>query len=479
MNKFIIGFIFIIRTSRFFSESLHITPKATDLIDLAIIPLLGFIALSRGTPRGVNMELHGRISRYIGIYFGICIMSALVNVERVFIGPIMLFIFGMLEGPLLFVILNKVVRDKKKFGEQMGRFLSLMVLIEAGTVIFFSYPLFLATGNPDKMSGTFGNNAYQFSAFLIIMGGFFLGRQLVSTKSMTYNLAIQGFIFMTFILLQFRAAVPAFFFSYGVLAVLIYGRKIIRMVSMVSVIGLIGYYAFAWVSEKNFNLRYEELITLAENPEVLLDYGKVKSYINTASMFGDYPLTIPFGCGPGAFVSRANNTFTVEVWFASRSEKGVGNIITSIFGDEDFSSDMQKQYIFPLMMLGTLFGSTQVNNPNSSVLAALAETGIIGFTVFALLYGTMVKRSVRFLRFALKHRDPVLLPLAGALVNGSIYLLCITPLDNYLEIARVTLPMWTLFWTVSTLVHNKRVEQMTQAMEMQHYQYLPQQAAVQ
>jgi hypothetical protein len=39
--------------------------------------------------------------------------------------------------------------------------------------------------------------------------------------------------------------------------------------------------------------------------------------------------------------------------------------------------------------------------------------------------------------------------------------------------------MWTLFWTVSTLVHNKRVEQMTQAMEMQHYQYLPQQAAVQ
>jgi O-antigen ligase len=465
MNKFIIGFLFAILTSRFFAESLHLIPKGADLVDIPVIPILALIAASRSMPRGTDMATHGQISRLVGAIVAVSLASALLNFERTFVGPVALFLFGILEGPILFLSLNKLIRDKRKFADQLSRFIWIMVLVESAAVIFYGLPIFLVTHDPDKISGTFGKNPYQFSALLIMMGGYFLGRQRFSTKSVWYGIGIQCAIFVTFILLQYRSAVPAFFLTYGIIAVLLYGKQIMKMVATVSIFALFAYYGFIWVSESDFNLKYEDLLDIVENPEQMLEYGKTKSYLMTLQMWSDNPLVVPIGAGPGTYVSRANYTFTQELWNA---DQGVGGIIIAVFGYKDYFTDVQKKYMWDILMMASVKGSAQPNNPNSSLLSVTAEIGIIGAIIVGMLYGTVIRRALKYLRYALARRDPML-PLASGLVTSSIYLIFITPLDNYFEVARVTLPMWTLFWVVTTLYNLSKQERMIE-MYNEYYQ---------
>ncbi len=454
MNKFVLGFVFVILTSRFFTETIAVAPKATDLLDILVIPLLCGIALTKNFRRGVDSDLHRRLVYLTAAFFLFSLLSGAVNHERTGFGPLALYIFGMLEGPLLFICLNRVIRDKDRFGQQTVRFINLLLMAEMVVVALISYPQTIATGNPDLMSGTFGNNSYQFTVLLIIMGGYFVGRQFARPKSLYLALGIQFFVIMTFLLLQYRTAVPSFFIAYLLLVTILYGKKFMRLLIMAVPLVLITAYGFTKISESSLDLKYEDLITLGSDLSIVTQYGKYLSYTNTIEMYKDHPLTAIFGAGPGTYVSRANYTFTIEM--SDQQQKGVGAIITSIFGEKNYFTDMHMKYIFPLYGIETLFGSVQINNPNSSILAAAGETGIPGLIILAMIYGLMVRRSARYLRTAKKERDEVMLPLASAFFVGAVYLCLISPLDNYLEIARVTIPVWLLFWTVSTLTRQRR-----------------------
>ncbi len=450
MNKFVLGFVFLILTSRFFTETIAVAPKGIDLLDVAIIPLLCSLALVKDYSRGIDRVLHKRLLYLVVAFVALSILSSLVNHSRTGFGPLLLFVFGMLEGPLLFLCLNRLIRDKNLFGEQTARFINLLLIAEMAVVLLISYPRTIATGNPDLMSGTFGNNSYQFTALLIIIGGYFVGKQYARPRALYIALGIQFFVIMTFLLLQYRTAVPGFFLAYAILVGILYGKRFIRLAAIVTPIVLITYFGFSRIATSNLDLKYEDLIVLSEDLGLLTEYGKFLSYSNTLDMYSDHPLTLLFGTGPGTYVSRANYTFTVEI--AASQGKGVGGIITSIFGDKNYFTDVHMQYINPLYNLETLFGSMQINNPNSSILAAAGELGLPGLFVLGAIYVVALRRSLRFLKYARRERDPLLLPLASALVIGMIYLILISPLDNYMEIARVTIPNWLLFWTVSTLV---------------------------
>lgn len=457
MNRFIIGFVFFVLVSRFFTETLGVAPKAIDLLDLAVIPLLLVFAAGSRPAHGIDLGLHRKLLQPTVAFFFLCLLSAAVNFERMNYGPLMLFIFGMLEGPILFLCLNKLVTDKRAFGHQLARFINAMLLIQIAVVLLVSYPALLLTGNPDKMSGTFGNNSYQFTALLIIIGGYLLGRQIGNKRRWYLTIAVQLFIFLTFLLLQYRTAVPAFFAAYGILLFALFGRRVGRIIMVAIPAAVFVIWGVRYVNRSSdMDLKYRDLVTLAADLDLIFEYGKFQAYVNAISMYGDEPTTILFGSGPGTFVSRANYTFTMEL--RGTQSKGVGPIIISIFGDNDYESDVYKKYIEPLSAYEALFGSVQINNPNSSVLATAAETGIPGLIFIIIIYSTVVRRSSRYLKYALATRDPLLLPLASALMIGAVYLCLIAPLDNYLEIARVTIPVWLLFWTVSTLVHQQKME---------------------
>ena len=50
-----------------------------------------------------------------------------------------------------------------------------MAAVEFAVVALIDLPLFLATHNPDKVSGTFGENAYQLVIFLLIVAAVLAG----------------------------------------------------------------------------------------------------------------------------------------------------------------------------------------------------------------------------------------------------------------------------------------------------------------
>lgn len=456
MNFFILGFIFLILVSRLFTETLSIAPKALDLIDLAVIPMLAILAAGGRSPHGVDQSLHRKLLQPTVAFLLLCILSAAVNFERMNVGPTMLYIFGMLEGPLLFICMNKLINDKRMFGAQVAKFFNAIIIIEIVVVLLVSYPSMIVTGNPDYMSGTFGNNSYQFTALLILIGGYLIGKQYVNPRSMYYAIAIQFFVILTFLLLQYRTAVPAFFISYAILISILYGKRFARLAIVAVPIVIIVYAGFMLISQSTLDLKYDDLVELAKSPEVIRESGKFQAYERTIDMYAENPTAILFGCGPGTYVSRANYTFTQEL--KGSQSKGVGPIVAKIFGDRDYSSDVYLTYIQPLAALETRYGSDQFNNPNSSILALAAETGLLGLALFVIIYTTLLKKSHRYLRYAIAKRDPLLMPLASALMIGSIYLCLISPLDNYLEIARITLPIWLLFWTVSTITQQQRID---------------------
>ncbi len=449
MNWFILGAFVVFLTSRVLSETIGILPKAVDLIDLPFIPIVVFLALLVNNRRNVDWALHRRIFTFVLLFVALWSVSYFVNIERVHMPVAVLYMFGILEGPVLYLSLNMLIRDKEKFSRQVARFIYIMVLVESAAVVFVNFPMFLATKNPDLVSGTFGHNPYQFSAFLIIMGGFFLGRIRNDTKSRVYGVAIQGAIFITFLFLQYRIATPAFFISYAVVLVLLFGRQVARFVGIGFVLSLLGATAFAIVLQNFQELKFDDFATLAQHPEVFVEAGRVQSYLITGEMFMNEPGAVAVGTGPGTYVSRANYMFTYEL---NDRDKGVGNIIKSVFGDQTYYTDVQMKYMEPLKNEGEILGSVQLNSPLSSVLAAMAEMGLLGLALVTAIYATVIRQSVKYLRFAQKSRDELLLPLATALVMGALYLVQLALLDNYLEIARVTLPVWLLFWTVSTLV---------------------------
>ena len=448
MNNAIVLFIVILLISRVFSETFGLLPKAVDLIDFIVIPMLLLLCTVQSIKN--KSRIFQQILPVIGLYVTVAAISIVVNWNRVNFGPAFLFIFGILEGPLLYVVLNLLIKNKNDLIEKIFKFFKFIIIIEILAVLFISIPAFIITQDPDKISGTFGNNCYQFSVLLTILGGFSLGQYyLQKKKSFLYLMALLFFI-VTFILLQYRTALPAFFLSFTVGFVVLFGRKFIRLSFALMVVGISLGYGMSYMNSSDIDLKYDDLLTLAANPSIVLNYGKVKSYVNTWLMYEEYPYMAIIGSGPGTFVSRANYTFTVEM--SSSKSKGVGAILQSVFGNNNYYTDVQIKYILPLYSMDVLFGSIQINNPNSSVLANAAEVGLSGLLIICVLYGTMLRYCIKFLNYAKFKKDAILIPLSTSLVISFIYFILISPLDNYMEIARVSLPVWVLFWAVSNQV---------------------------
>ncbi|MCC7438559.1 MAG: hypothetical protein IT211_08685 [Armatimonadetes bacterium] len=449
MNNIVVFFIGTLLVSRLFSETFSIIPKAIDVVDIIIIPFFLILCIVQRIKENKSTVFR-QIGSLIVVFAAISCISTIVNWDRVHLGPVYLFVFGILEGPLLYITLNLLIKDKNDLIIKIFNFYKLIIIIEIITIFSVSMPAFILTQDPDKVSGTFGNNCYQFSVLLTIMGGFCLGEYYLQRKKSLFYLVALLLFLITFILLQYRTALPVFFISFTIGFIILYGRKFIRLSMILMIIGLGLGYGMNYISSSEVDLKYDDLLVLAANPSVVLNYGKVKSYVNTWAMFEEYPYMAVIGSGPGTFVSRANYTFTIEL--SSSKSKGVGAILQSVFGNQNYYTDVQIDYILPLYGMEALFGSVQINNPNSSILANLAEVGIAGLIAISILYGMLIRHNIRFLQYAKFKKDEILIPLSTSLFVSSAYFVLIFPLDNYMEIARVSLPIWLLFWVVSNKV---------------------------
>lgn len=164
------------------------------------------------------------------------------------------------------------------------------------------------------------------------------------------------------------------------------------------------------------------------------------------------------GVGPGNFVSRAYYTFSYEM--ASSGSKGVGELVEDLFGLTGARFTKVSDHYLGQYRGQAVLGSYQLSNPNSSILAPIAEIGLLGGVIIIGMYVFLVIKSFKLLQQA-KEFAREYLPLATALVAGSVYLFGLAFLDNYWETSRATLPVWLLFWATSAGVQVKRHEQET------------------
>ncbi|GBD06360.1 hypothetical protein HRbin21_00150 [bacterium HR21] len=461
-----LGFFLV---SRFLTEKLRLLPKWVDVLDMPValaIVAIGF--LLRPALGAEASEEDRRVARLTFLLLLSVAVSLLANADQVFLPAAVLFTIGFAGGPLLFLALSRWVQYREEFVRLFRRFLLGLLGFNLVVVLVWDFPAFFAYADPDRLSGTFGNNAYQFSFFLAVATGLLLGLGESWAMPRLVVVAIQVGLFALYYLLQFRAGFVFFLIAYGTMLVALYGRRVIRGVLLS---GVAVFFSALLIdaaleelvgrSQQRFtdytsraargDLGYSDLLLLLANPAEYLSYAKFQAFPATARMLWENPWVFLVGVGPGNYVSRAYYTFNVELRSTELKGKGVGGVVQQLFGvSKPWATEMSQRY------LGTLpreiaFGSYLFASPYSSYLAPIAEIGILGAIAVFGLYGYMVRRSFQLVRRA-REEAPEALPMALASLIGSVYLVGLGFVDNWWEVTRVVFPMWLLFWVAKTAV---------------------------
>jgi len=447
-------FFYFFFTSRFFSEVLNVLPKALDVLNYAYIPLLALVAVFTRPKMTVETDSVMKVSFAIAIIITTIFASIVINTLNVLVPASMLFALGFLEGPILFLALTRMMSDGDKAADGVQKLIWRLFLVNVIVVIVIDLPLFTASGNPDVMSGTFGLNAYYFSAFLVASAGLLIGMTYCKKLGLLPAVAGHVLIIFSFFLLQYRAALLFFALGYAVPLLVLYGRQILTLL-MVSIFGGVLLSVVVSLIQNNVEggdgLKYEDWVELVANPTSLGEYGKFVAYSNTAAMMASKPQSFLVGVGPGNYLSRAYNTFSYEM--RSDSDQGVGALVGGVFGMRGPRHTAEEMFYLAPLRRVVVFGSYQLSNPNSSLLAPIAELGLVGGGAILFLYFFMFRKALAYSKL-LKRNNSRHLPLATALLAMTTYVIGLAFLDNYWEMSRVTLLLWLMFWGVNAVVRD-------------------------
>lgn len=453
LPRLTIVFFVIFLTSRFFTEVVEVLPKWVDVLDIPFVLALGFAALFYRANRDIPRAEHKFIARSVGAVLLIGAISCVINGDDLLLPAAVLFMIGFLQGPLLFVALNKTVANVDWMTERLRLLFHWLLLLNIAVVVFINIPTFIATRDPDVVSGTYGLNAYQFSVLLVLCGALLLGEDEIKGHSRLRTLLGQVAVFVIFYLLQYRAAIPFFLAAYVVMALALYGRRFARVLALGAVVLALGFaginYVFSHIDQET-DLKYGDWQEIASNPGHYLQYGKFLAYSQTAELLQDRPQAALVGVGPGNYLSRAYYTFSYEI--ASSKDKGVGQLVMRLFGLSGARFTTVSEIYLGPTRTGAVLGSYQLSNANSSYIAPVAEIGLLGGGLILLLYAYMWGRALVLVRLA-KTQVREYLPQAIALLAATTYLIGLGFLDNYFEMSRSTLPVWLLFWGTSAGIH--------------------------
>jgi len=461
LYRTVFPFFYFFFTSRFFSEILGVLPKALDVINYAYIPLLALISVFARPQVRVESDAVLKISIAVAIIITAILASIVINTLNILPPASMLFALGFLEGPILFLALTRLMTNGEDAADGVQKLIWRLFLVNAIVVLVVDFPLFTATGDPDVVSGTFGLNAYYFSAFLVASAGLIIGMTYCKKLALLPAIAAHALIVFSFFLLQYRAALLFFSLAYAIPLLILYGRSILTLL-IGSILGVVLLTGLLTLIQNNVEggdgLKYEDWVEIAQNPLSVGEYGKFTAYTNTLAMMGSKPISFLVGVGPGNYLSRAYSTFSYEL--RSDQGQGVGALIGGVFGLRGPRHTREELvYLAPIRRVA-VFGSYQLSNPNSSFLAPIAELGLIGGGAILFLYFFLYRKALAFssqlIRLNSRH-----IPLAMAFLAMATYVLGLAFLDNYWEMSRVTLLLWLMFWGVNAVAKNEASENLT------------------
>ena len=452
-DKFVIIFFYIYLSSKFFSETIKVIPKMIDLVDLPVVFIFFLLLLFRKNQPALRPFYQ---SNFVFICFVIftfaTLLALLFNYDTLFMPSAVLYFIGFLGGPVLFYALDRFSKNKLKLIKAFERMIYILLFVNMIIVVFVNIPAFILTGNPDVISGTYGNNQYVFSFFVVLVGTYFLGLSQKNNKKVFFLIATQAVVFLVYYLLQYRAGLPFFVFAYTVIIYYLYKAKSVLIFIIICFALALTLFIGKNIEKRSTStLDYDTWIMVLEDPYKFLNYTKFTVYPQTLKLFIDEPVSIFVGVGPGNYLSRAHYTFAWDFVASYNRQKGVGPIIEEYFGRINARFSPYYLKYISSVETGFVIGTAQFSNPHSSFLSPIAESGLFGGIAILTMYAICFVNSIKFLTMA-KDKFKDILPLSVALVGCSCYLAGLIFLDNYLEMLRVTMLYWFLYWAVSVRI---------------------------
>jgi transcriptional regulator with XRE-family HTH domain len=441
-RNFVLGAITLLVVIRFFTEVIHVIPRAANFVDIPIALVLLLAAAARPAARH-NTRIRLAVAAPVLLFALVSIISTIANLPRVETGPVLVFLYGFLAPVAIYASVYQLwpAWNAKVFSRL------LICLGVAQLVVVFTIDLarFSTTHNPDDISGTFGTNQNQLVFFLLILASLLAGiftfeRQRLAARSAPVLMVLT---LVAILLAQYRALLATVALSILLAAALLSTRG--RGLVAGLLVSLAFLTALSYVVSHFPNLKFASTVATYEQRPGFYVSKKLSVFHTIAKLYSDDPRFILTGTGPGTFSSRAFQTFA-NVNSTSRSNVQ-GRYVKRLTGGRAYSTDVSEKYVTtPLRNSAVIEGSHQLSSPYFTYLALLAEVGVPGLIAIVAIYLMATTRvlslTVRNLRVA-ETGDP----LPALLIATSISFIALLQmgfLENWFETTRATFLVWTM-----------------------------------
>jgi transcriptional regulator with XRE-family HTH domain len=442
-RNLVLGAIVLLVTIRFFTEVVHVAPRAGNFIDIPVFVVLALVALSTQT-----VEHHRkRWCLHVGLpafaFLSVAVVSVVFNSGRIAVAPVLVFIYGFLAPLGVYAAAYRLwpVGNAAAFSKTIVALGILQLVV----VALFDLPRFASSRNPDDISGTFGTNAYQLVFFLLIFVALLAGMATFEPgRAISRFAPVLGVAsFVTILLAQYRSVLVGLVVVIVAVGVLLGGRArgFVVIGFVVICFATVFYYLAAQLPVLKLNAAAS---SLAKNPGVYAS-GRFRVVKNVFRLYSDIPSAIVIGTGPGTYSSRAWQTFANAE--STSASNVAGGYATALVGGKAYSTDVSNKYVVPQARQGQIVqGSKAVSTPYSSYTSLLAEVGVAGFALICLVYFGALGRAWRMARAALTapvRGDPVP-AIVLATVVAFLTLVQLALLENWLEVTRITFVSWAM-----------------------------------
>jgi hypothetical protein len=428
---------------RFFTEDVTVLPRVATFVDIPIFIVLVLVGISR--PHAVTWA-PARRRPYLAlalVLVAVCTVSVLVNSARVDLGPALFFLYGFVAPLALFYGVYRLWPPGGAL--PVSRVLVALAIIQIAVVFGLQLPTFLASENPDVISGTFGENAYQLVFFLLVLIGLlgsiytFEKRRPITRFIPVMVVAIIIIIFLA----QFRALLITMGLAILMVGALLSGRSPRGAVAAILTMAAL-LITLAFVAQDLPALKFGAALGEARADPNRYFETRLNVARSIGQLYGDNERYVLTGTGPGTYSSRAWRAFTVD---ARTSESAAFSPVRWLTGGRPYSTDVSDKYVVPQLETGEIVsGSRAVSTPYSSYLSLLAEVGIFGFLAVVAAYLAAFFAALRMTRLSMRAATPGD-PLPALLCASTVAFFVLPQmalLENWLEVTRVTFLSWIL-----------------------------------
>ena len=450
LSTVILAALALLLLIRVFTELIPVLPRAGNFIDIPILVVLLLAAATRGAS---GTHTRGLLPPLVICFLFLVVfsVSTMTNLSRVEPAPAMMFLYGFLGPVGLFWAVHRLWVPGSAL--RLSRVLVALGVLQLIIAFGVQLPQYLASRNPDVITGTFGENPYQLVFFLLVLIGLFAGiftfenRRPVSKAVPALLLGVLAVIFLA----QYRALLITTVLTIVLLsAVLGTARARGALIAILATAGLLM--TLAYVVQNVPELKFDSAVEQSRSDPTFFLKTRFATTSVLGTLYSDEPRFAITGTGPGTYSSRGWQTFALAGAVASKSNNVAGAYVKALTNGRPYRTDVSDKYVLPqLRDAEVVQGSFALTSPFSSYLSLLAEVGVLGFVLLVALYLWAFAYSLRMTLASVRTAedgDPLPALLCASTVAFFV-LLQMAVLENWFEVTRLTFLSWIIFAVVT------------------------------